>query len=90
MAPEMPIAIATIVTEFVASALILTGFYRWFGALWLAGFTLMATFIANRFWEVPMPARFMIENSFFEHFGLIGEFLLVAYHDLQERGRRRA
>src|SRR6266850_177093 len=28
---------ATIVTELVGSALILTGIYRWLGALWLAG-----------------------------------------------------
>ncbi len=44
-------ACATIVTELAGSALILTGVYRWLGALWLAGFTLIATFVANRFWE---------------------------------------
>ena len=38
---------ATIVTELAGSALILTGIYRWLGALWLAGFTLFATFVAN-------------------------------------------
>jgi uncharacterized membrane protein YphA (DoxX/SURF4 family) len=42
----------------------------------------MATFIANRFWELPMPERFMSENTFFEHLGLVGGFLLVAWHDL--------
>jgi uncharacterized membrane protein YphA (DoxX/SURF4 family) len=82
IAPAAPMAIATIITELVGSALILTGFYRWLGALWLAGFTLMATFIANRFWELPMPERFMSENTFFEHLGLVGGFLLVAWHDL--------
>ena len=41
-------ACATIVTELAGSALILTGVYRWLGALWLAGFTLIATFVANR------------------------------------------
>jgi uncharacterized membrane protein YphA (DoxX/SURF4 family) len=75
---------ATIVTELVASALILTGFYRWFGALWLAAFTLAATFIANRFWEIPPPQRFMVENGFFEHLGLVGGFLLVAWLDLRK------
>ncbi len=83
LSPAAPIAVATIVTELGASLLVLTGFYRWFGALTLAGFTLVATFIANRFWEFPAPERFMIENSFFEHFGLIGGFLLVAWHDLK-------
>lgn len=76
---------ATIVTELAGSALILTGIYRWLGALWLAGFTLFATFVANRFWEIQPPERFMIENGFFEHLGLIGGFLLVAWLDLRQR-----
>ena len=79
------IAAATIVTELTGSALILSGVYRWIGALWLAGFTLIATFVANRFWEIPQPDRFMVENSFFEHLGLVGGLLLVAWHDLRER-----
>ena len=75
---------ATIVTELAGSALILMGVYRWLGALWLAGFTLFATFAANRFWEILPPQRFMVENSFFEHLGLIGGFLLVACVDLRK------
>lgn len=78
------IAAATIFTELVASTLVLTGFYRWVGAIWLAGFTLVATFVANRFWAFPQPERFMVENSFFEHLGLVGGFLLVAWYDLRE------
>jgi uncharacterized membrane protein YphA (DoxX/SURF4 family) len=76
---------ATIVTELAGSALILTGVYRWLGALWLAGFTLIATFVAFRFWELPFPQRFMAENSFFEHLGLVGGFLFVAWLDLRGR-----
>ena len=75
---------ATIVTELAGSALILTGVYRWLGALWLGGFTLIATFVANRFWEMQLPERFMVENSFFEHLGLVGGFLLVAWLDLRK------
>jgi XapX domain-containing protein len=78
------IAVATIFTELVASALILSGVYRWLGALWLGGFTLIATFVANRYWELPQPARFMVENAFFEHLGLVGGFLLVAWYDLRQ------
>jgi len=37
-----------------------------------AGFTLFATLVANRFWEMVQPERFMAANSFFEHIGLIG------------------
>lgn len=83
LSPAAPLALATIVLEIGASLLILTGFYRWLGALALAGFTLFATLLANRFWELAGPDRFMVENAFFEHLGLIGGFLLVAWHDLR-------
>jgi uncharacterized membrane protein YphA (DoxX/SURF4 family) len=83
LAPAAPLAVATIITEIGGSVLILTGFYRWIGALWLAAFTLMATFVANRFWQLPMPDRLMVENGFFEHLGLVGGFVLVAWHDLR-------
>jgi XapX domain-containing protein len=76
---------ATIVIELAGSALILSGVYRWVGAIGLAGFTLIATFVANRFWEIPQPDRFMVENAFFEHLGLVGGFLLVAWYDLRQR-----
>jgi uncharacterized membrane protein YphA (DoxX/SURF4 family) len=85
LAPAAPLAVATIIMELTASALILTGFYRWIGALALAGFTLLATFVALRFWEMAMPERFMAANSFFEHLGLVGGFLLVAWHDINDR-----
>jgi len=83
LAPAVPLAIAVIVLELGASAMILTGFYRWLAALALAGFTLMATLIALRFWELPAgQERFMAANAFFEHLGLVGGFLLVAWYDL--------
>lgn len=85
LSPAGPLAVAVIVLELGAAALILTGFYRWLGALALGGFTLLATFVALRFWEMPQPERFMAANSFFEHLGLVGGFLLVAWHDLKER-----
>ena len=84
LSPAAPMAAAVITFEFGAALMILTGFFRWLGALGLAGFTLMATFVANRFWEMAMPERFMAANSFFEHWGLAGGFLLVAWHDLRE------
>jgi uncharacterized membrane protein YphA (DoxX/SURF4 family) len=84
LSPAAPLAVAVIVLELGASALILTGFLRWLGALALGGFTLLATFVALRFWEMPQPERFMAANSFFEHLGLVGGFLLVAWLDLKE------
>ncbi|EYR84513.1 MULTISPECIES: DoxX family protein [unclassified Shinella] len=83
LTPAAPIAATIILVELACSAMVLSGFWRWIGALALAGFTLMATFIALRFWEMPsgMP-RMMATNSFFEHLGLAGAFMLVAWYDL--------
>ncbi|GGF77488.1 hypothetical protein GCM10007301_41820 [Azorhizobium oxalatiphilum] len=86
LAPAAPFAVAVIVLELGASLLIISGLYRWLGALALAGFTLLATFLALRFWQMPVgPERFMAANAFFEHLGLAGGFLLVAWWDLSAR-----
>jgi uncharacterized membrane protein YphA (DoxX/SURF4 family) len=81
--PPAPLAIMVIAMEIGASVLVLSGFFRWAGALMLGGFTLCATFLANRFWDAPLPKRYATENSFFEHLGLVGAFILVAWYDLQ-------
>lgn len=84
LAPAAPLAAAVIVFEAGASLMVIFGWRRWLGALGLAGFTLIATFVANRFWELAPPDRFMVTNAFFEHWGLVGGFLLVAWHDLRD------
>ncbi len=85
LSPAPLFAVLVIALELGASAMIIAGWLRWLGALGLAGFTLMATLIALRFWEMPAgPERFMAANSFFEHLGLAGGFLLVAWLDLQQ------
>lgn len=85
LAPAPLFAVLVIGLELAASAMILAGWWRWLGALGLAGFTLLATGLALRFWELPAgPARFGAANSFFEHIGLAGGFLLVAWLDLNE------
>ena len=86
LAPAPLFAVLVILLELGASAMILSGCLRWLGALGLAGFTLLATGLALRFWEMPAgQERFMAANSFFEHLGLVGGFLLVAWLDLQEK-----
>lgn len=89
LSPAPLFAVLVIALELGASAMIITGRLRWLGALALASFTLLATFVALRFWELPAgQERFMAANSFFEHLGLVGGFLFVAWHDLGERHDR--
>lgn len=84
--PAPLFAVGVIVFELAMSVLILIGRWRWLAALALAGFTLAATFVAIRFWEVPAgQGRTMAMNGFFEHLGLIGGFIIVALDDLSRR-----
>jgi uncharacterized membrane protein YphA (DoxX/SURF4 family) len=89
MAPAGPLAVLTIIGELGASLLILCGIQRWAGAAYLGLFTLAANMVANRFWELSGAARTMSENGFFEHLGLAGAFMLVAWIDIEERARAR-
>ena len=77
LAPAAPIAL-----QLGASALVVSGWYRWLGALALAGFTVLAAFVADRFWQAAAAERKRTANAFFEHWGLAGGFVLVAWHDL--------
>lgn len=85
LSPAAPMAAAVIVLELGASALILSGRFRWAGALALALFTFSANFMANAFWLASGPERAMLMNGFFEHIGLVGAFVYVAWYDLKGR-----
>ncbi|CAG9185416.1 DoxX family protein [Cupriavidus pampae] len=89
IAPAEPAAIAVIALELVAPAMIVLGVWRWLAALALAAFTLAATLMANRYWDAPPEARFMLMNAFYEHLGLCGAFLLIVWEDLRARRARR-
>lgn len=83
LTPPAVFAVLVILFELTASAMVVTGYFRWLAALALAGFTLLATLIALRFWELaPGMNRMMATNAFFEHLGLAGAFVLVAISDL--------
>ncbi|MGQ8630176.1 DoxX family protein [Agrobacterium sp. DKPNP3] len=83
LTPPSALAVLVIGFELTASAMVVAGVFRWLAALALAGFTLIATLIALRFWEmVPGMDRMMATNAFFEHLGLAGAFMLVAISDL--------
>src|SRR5690606_20820119 len=81
--PPLLFASVAIALEIAAPVAILLGYYRWLAALALAAFTVVATMLANRFWAAAPAEQFAMTNSFFEHFGLVGAFLLVAWHDLR-------
>lgn len=83
LAPAPLFAVSVIIFELTASAMVVSGRLRWAGALALSVFTLLATFIALRFWEMaPGMDRMMATNAFFEHLGLAGAFIIVAAIDL--------
>ena len=87
--PAAPMAAAVIALELLAPAAILTGRWRWAGALALGVFTLAASVVANPFWALAGMERFAATNAFFEHIGLAGGFALVCWHDLRRDGAER-
>jgi uncharacterized membrane protein YphA (DoxX/SURF4 family) len=90
LAPAPLFAVGVPVFELAMSALILSGRLRWLGALALAIFTLMATYLALRFWEIPAgPEHSAAMNGFFEHIGLSGAFVFIALADLRKRAGRK-
>ena len=90
LAPAAPLAVAVIALEIIAPIMILSGVLRWAGALALAAFTVAASLLANRFWGMAGADRLAAANAFFEHVGLAGAFVLVAWYDLagKSEGRR--
>lgn len=85
--PAALFAAATIATQLGGSALVLfaRGRAQAFGAVILAGFTFLATLIGHAFWTMTGFERFQNLNTFLEHAGLIGGFLIVAVLALRER-----
>lgn len=71
-------AALTIAVELLGSLLILLDRAVWLGAGMLGVFTVLAAIVANGFWTMAGPDRFMAMNAFFEHLGLAGGFVLVA------------
>ena len=69
----------TITTQLVGSALFITGWYGWLGALLLAVFTIVATLIAYPFWRMTGVERSRTLETFLEHLGLAVAFLMLAY-----------
>jgi len=85
LSPPSLFAAATIATQLGGSALVLLwrGPLAALGAVALGGFTLLATLIGHPFWRESGMERFADLNSFLEHFGLVGGFVLVALSELR-------
>ena len=71
-------AVVVIAVQVTGSLIILSGRWIWLGSGMLGGFTAATTVVAHRFWELSGQARFEARNEFFEHFGLVAGFVLVA------------
>ncbi|HEY8879502.1 MAG TPA: DoxX family membrane protein [Roseateles sp.] len=83
------LAAAVIVTQLGGSLLLLAG-GRWapLGGLALAGFTLVATFLAHTWWQLPPgPDRTHAFNGFWEHIALVGALGFAAVVARGEAGR---
>ncbi len=80
------VAAATIATQAVGSALVLTDRWCWLGAGILAVFTALATLVAHAFWLAEGPERAHQMATFFEHVAIIAGFAAIA---VLVNGRRR-
>lgn len=76
--PPAVMATLTILTELGASALLITGRLVWLSAGALGIFTAWATLVAHAYWTFPAAQRTQEFNSFLEHIGLVGGFVLAA------------
>jgi putative oxidoreductase len=71
-------AVLAIVIELIGGLLLAIGWRQRWTAILLAGFVLVATGFAHRFWEVD-PARFFGEmNNFLKNLAIVGGLLILA------------
>jgi transmembrane protein len=76
--PASLFAAAVIVTQLGGALLFLTRRFCWLGAGMLAVFTVLATLLAHRFWEIDGPDRAHQMTTFFEHMAIVGGFAAAA------------
>jgi putative oxidoreductase len=69
---------AGVVLEFVGCALLLLNWYPAIGVLCLIAFTVLATALMLRFWEVDDPGkRIGMQNGFLANIAVVGGLLLL-------------
>jgi uncharacterized membrane protein YphA (DoxX/SURF4 family) len=85
--PAGLIAVVVIAIQIGGSVLVIWGGrWTWLGAGLLAGFTLLATLLAHSWWTKSGVDRIRDFNTFFEHVGLVGGFILAAILASRNRG----
>jgi uncharacterized membrane protein YphA (DoxX/SURF4 family) len=74
------LAAAVVVTQLGGSVVLLFGgAWAWLGGAALAGFTLVATFLAHGWWRLPAgPERVQAFNGFWEHLALVGALVYAS------------
>ncbi len=75
--PEL-MRIAVVATQAIGGLMVLLGVHARLGAIMLAGFTILATWLAHRPWEHVGAARGRQINIALEHIAIIGGFLVLA------------
>jgi putative oxidoreductase len=63
--------------EFFGGVAVLIGFQLRIATLLMSLFTIIASFIAHRFWELEAPARQMQQTQFFKNLAIIGGFFAL-------------
>ncbi|AZS21853.1 MULTISPECIES: DoxX family protein [unclassified Caulobacter] len=77
--PSAVFVALVIAVQLGGSALLIVGRWSWLAAGALGVFTALATLIAHPYWMIAEPAaRFHALNTFLEHLGLIGGFMVAA------------
>lgn len=86
--PAWLVVAATLIVQLGGSLLLILGRLGWLAAGALGVFTASATLIAHPYWTVTDPIeRFHALNTFLEHIGLIGGFMLAAILVEREKAR---
>jgi uncharacterized membrane protein YphA (DoxX/SURF4 family) len=75
-APSLFLAL-TIVCQIVGGLMVLLGFWTRPGALALAGFTIVATLLAHRYWHLTGIERQQQRMTCLEHLAIVGGFLML-------------
>ena len=73
----MVLAIIGAAIEFLGGLAVVVGFKARYGALLLVAFTIAATLIAHRYWDVEEAGRRMQEIQFFKNLAIAGGFLFL-------------